>query len=120
MKFKYSSGAWYGGHFADSSHPCNCQGIAAENGKMGGIATIVVGDGKSISEGGNDGPSLEEAIANNNLIVKAPDMHIAHIENIRLIEMAIKIIKENGKMSDVVNVLNKCLKNSEKAIDNIE
>jgi hypothetical protein len=120
MKFKYSSSPWLGGHFIDPEHSCNCDGIVAFNGKMGSIATITIDNGKSISEGGNDGPSLEEAIANNNLIVKAPDMHIAHVENARLIEMAIKIIKENGKMSEVVDTLNKCLKNSEKSTAGIE
>lgn len=60
---------WYAGHLADDNHSCNCQSILAENGKMGGVGQVFVDNGKPVSEGGNDAPSLEEAKANLALIV---------------------------------------------------
>ena len=42
---------------------------------MGGIATVEVDNGKSIIDGGNDAPPLEEAKANQRLISTAPTIH---------------------------------------------
>lgn len=41
---------------------------------MGSVAQITIDNGKRISDGGNDGPPLEEAKANGRLIAAAPDM----------------------------------------------
>ena len=119
MIFKYSPAPWIGGHFADPSHSCNCASIISENGTFGAIVQIVIDNGLHISEGGNDGPTLEEAIANQNLICASPEMHIAHLENISSLEKAIKILKENGKTSDVVSLLKKCIANGEKTTKDI-
>lgn len=70
---KHTPGPWLVPHMARDDHPCNCKSILAE-GYMGAIATIQVDNGKSISEGGNDSPPLEEAKANAHLIAAAPDL----------------------------------------------
>lgn len=71
---KHSSGPWYPGHLGDESIKCNCRSIVNE-GYEGGIAQVYVDNGiLSISDGGNDCPSLEAAIANMHLIAASPDM----------------------------------------------
>ncbi|MPR62730.1 hypothetical protein D7027_13045 [Ochrobactrum intermedium] len=44
---------------------------------MGCIATVEVDNGRAVSDGGNDAPPLEEAVANMHLIAAAPDMYEA-------------------------------------------
>lgn len=71
---KHSSGPWYPGHLGDDSIGCECQYIVNE-GYAGGIAEVYIDNGiKSIADGGNDCPSLEEAIANMHLIAASPDL----------------------------------------------
>lgn len=71
---KHSPGPWYVGHLGDDTINCNCRHIVDE-GYMGGIATVHIDNGiKSISEGGNDCPPKEEAIANMHLIATSPDL----------------------------------------------
>jgi hypothetical protein len=45
-----------------------------DEGYAGGICTIHVGNGLPISEGGNDAPPLEEAIANARAIAAVPKL----------------------------------------------
>lgn len=71
---KHSSGPWYPGHLGDETIKCDCRYIVNE-GFMGGIAEVFVDNGiQSISEGGNDCPPIEEAIANMHLMAASPDM----------------------------------------------
>lgn len=75
-------GAWGAGHLSADDHSCNCPYIF-DSGCMGGIATVHVDNGLSISEGGNDGPPLEYA--------KAIQRHIATFDPktvLRLIALA--------------------------------
>lgn len=71
---KHTPKPWYPGHLGDDTIDCECAHIVDE-GHAGGIANILVDNGiRSISEGGNDCPSREEAIANMHLIAAAPDL----------------------------------------------
>ena len=76
MSEKFTPGPWHAGHFADDMHPCNCTSILAD-GYMGSIAQITVGNGKPLSQGGNDAPLDEEAKANLRLIAAAPELFAA-------------------------------------------
>ena len=58
---------------ANNAHPCNCATIFSET-CLGGIATVHVGNGMPISDGGNDCPLLPEAQANARLIAAAPEL----------------------------------------------
>lgn len=60
----------HAGHLADPDHSCKCRYIFDE-GHAGGIAEVFVDNGKLISEGGNDAPKEELAIAYMNLLVGA-------------------------------------------------
>jgi hypothetical protein len=72
---KHTPGPWHPGHLGDDSINCDCAYILSENGIMGGIGEVYVDNGiPSISEGGNDCPPLEEAVANMHLIAASPDM----------------------------------------------
>jgi hypothetical protein len=80
-------GPWYPGHLADDSSSCNCTSILAENGLMGSIAQVTVDNGLPVGEGGNDGPSFEEAKHNlRHMALMSPDNirrlleHIAELE----------------------------------------
>lgn len=64
---KATQGDWHAGHLADDDHPCGCRYVLSE-GYMGAVATVDVGNGLPISEGGNDAPPLDEAKANLALI----------------------------------------------------
>lgn len=76
-KTKWSSGPWSPGHMVDSETPCNCRGIVNQV-YAGGIATVHKDNGiRLISEGGNDCPPEEEAIANAHLIASAPMLYEA-------------------------------------------
>lgn len=72
---KHTPGPWYPGHLGSDSK-CQCANVCSES-YAGGICQITVGNGKPISDGGNDGPPREEAIANMHLISAAPDMYKA-------------------------------------------
>lgn len=60
----------HAGHLADPNHSCNCRHIFDE-GHAGGIGQVYVDNGLPISEGGNDAPQLELAIAYLKLLVGA-------------------------------------------------
>lgn len=60
----------HAGHLANPDINCNCRYIFDE-GHAGGIAEVYVDNGLSISEGGNDAPQLELAIAYLKLLVGA-------------------------------------------------
>lgn len=71
---KHSSGPWYPGHLGNDSTSCDCHHIVNE-GYAGAIAIIGLDNGiKSIADGANDCPPLEEAIANMHLIAASPDL----------------------------------------------
>ena len=74
MSNPWTPGPWHAGHMCDDTHPCTCTGILAERGPLGGVANIVVDNGKPISAGGNDGPDIATAKANARLIAAAPEM----------------------------------------------
>lgn len=72
---KHTPGPWHPGHLGDDSIDCDCTYILSEDGIMGGICEVYVDNGiLSISEGGNDCPPLEEAVANMHLIASSPDL----------------------------------------------
>lgn len=73
MSGNWTSGPWVPGHFADDGHKCDCRYILSEN-YMGAVATIHVGNGELVGEGGNDAPPLKEAQANARLIAAAPEL----------------------------------------------
>jgi hypothetical protein len=67
---KCTQGDWSTPHICEPDVNCNCRYILCE-GYAGSVATVEVGDGKSISDGGNDCPPIEEAVANGALIAAA-------------------------------------------------
>lgn len=71
---KHTPGPWMVPHFACDDHPCDCVYVLGEHGGMGSLAEVTVDNGLPISEGGNDGPDLEQAKANAHLIAAAPEM----------------------------------------------
>lgn len=74
MLSEATKGPWYPGHLCDDTHSCNCASILSETGIFGAVASVHVNNGLSISDGGNDAPSEEEAKANQRLIAAAPDL----------------------------------------------
>lgn len=72
-KGKFTDGPWYPGHLGDETIKCECRSIVSET-CMGGVAEVFVDNGLPISDGGNDAPPREEAIANMHLISTAPQM----------------------------------------------
>lgn len=82
METKHTPGEWYLPHFADKSTSCNCPFVLSEK-YAGSICVIDIDNGKPISDGGNDSPPLEEAIANAKLITAAPVLLEACIEALR-------------------------------------
>ena len=50
---------------------CDCTSILAENGYMGGVCTMCIGNDLPVGEGGNDAPTKEEAAAYARFFVKA-------------------------------------------------
>lgn len=81
-KATYTKGPWDGPHFARDDISCNCTSVVSE-GYAGAIATIHFDNGKTIDDGGNGCPPLEEAKANARLIAAAPQMFEA-LQNILL------------------------------------
>jgi hypothetical protein len=73
---KITPGPWSPGHIADDTTSCNCASIVSDY-FAGSIAYVTVDNGKSIRDGGNDGPPLEQAKANSHLIAAAPDLYEA-------------------------------------------
>lgn len=73
MGAQHTPGPWSPGHMANNAHPCNCATIFSET-CLGGVATVHVGNGMPISDGGNDCPALPEAQANARLIAAAPEL----------------------------------------------
>lgn len=71
---KHTPPPWYPGHLGNEEVNCDCRYIIAENGLMGGIGEVYLDNGLLISEGGNDAPDLETAIANMHLIAASPEM----------------------------------------------
>lgn len=68
----HTPGPWHPGHLG-SELSCQCANVVDE-GYAGGICTVHIDNGKPISEGGNDSPPRDEAIANMHLISAAPDL----------------------------------------------
>ena len=56
-------GPWHPGHMGDDGSACECATISSET-CMGGIAMVLVDNGRRIADGGNDAPSRPEAIRN--------------------------------------------------------
>ncbi len=67
IEAKATPGEWSTPHLSEPDVNCQCRYILCE-GYAGSVATVEVGDGKSISDGGNDCPPLGEAMANGSLI----------------------------------------------------
>lgn len=74
----YTQGEWWIPHFVKNHNDpagCKCTFVLHE-GYCGSIATIGVDNGiKSIADGGNDCPPIEEAIGNAKLICASPKMY---------------------------------------------
>lgn len=68
-----TAGPWYPGHLGSDS-TCQCRSIVDDGTYMGAIASVHVGNGLPIGEGGNDAPPAEEAAANMRHIARcSPD-----------------------------------------------
>lgn len=85
---KHTPGPWIPGCIVSDDCACNCTAILAPV-YMGSVANVSVDNGKSISEGGNDSPPLEEAKANARLISAAPDL-LEALKDLRSV-----VIREN-------------------------
>lgn len=70
---KHTPGPWYPGHLGSESS-CQCRSIVDDGQYVGAIATVNVGNGLPIGEGGNDAPPVSEATANMHLIAAAPEL----------------------------------------------
>ena len=74
MSNKHTPGPWEIPHLADDNCMCDCSSVVEQR-YAGGICHIHVDNGiKSISDGGNDCPPLDEAKANAHLIAAAPEL----------------------------------------------
>ena len=74
-----SPGPWHAGHLCRDDHPCDCPYVLDE-GHAGGICDVKVDNGLPVGEGGNDGPSREEAKANQRHIAfNNPDFALSAI-----------------------------------------
>jgi hypothetical protein len=84
---KHTPGPWYPGHLGSESK-CQCTSVVSEA-YFGSICQVSTNNGKTVSEGGNDAPPKNEAIANMHLIAASPDMlqalkscaHVMHVSN---------------------------------------
>lgn len=99
MSISHTPGPWSPGHMANNAHPCNCATIFSEK-CLGGVATVHVGNGMPISDGGNDCPLLPEAQANARLIAAAPELLDALREAKALADMAVMSDDQDGTPSD--------------------
>ncbi len=71
---EHTPGPWMVPHLADDECKCNCTSIVEGN-YAGGIGQVFVDNGiKMITDGGNDCPPLNEAMANARLMAMAPEM----------------------------------------------
>lgn len=70
---QHTPGPWHAGCFLDATSKCQCTFILSE-GYCGSIAVVSVDNGKSIGDGGNDSPPLDEARANARLLAAAPEL----------------------------------------------
>lgn len=86
---EHTKGPWYPGHLGSDSS-CQCRSIVDDGKYMGAIASVHVGNGLPIGEGGNDAPPADEAAANMKLIAAAPE----------LLDM-LKAIKQHGELACV-------------------
>ena len=83
----HTPGPWRAGCITDPQSACDCASILDEGRYMGGIAQVYVHNGiDNISQGGNDCPPRDEAIANALLIAAAPDMFGAMTEFCRRVD----------------------------------
>ena len=71
----FTKGPWHVMCITNADTDCDCGYILDEGGTC--IGQVFVDDGKLVSDGGNDSPPLEEAMANASLIAAAPDMYEA-------------------------------------------
>jgi hypothetical protein len=86
-ELKHTPGPWHVGCLGGEG-TCQCRNVLDE-GYAGGIATIHMSNGiASISEGGNDAPPRDEAIANMRLIAAAPDLLEVARECLELAKLA--------------------------------
>lgn len=69
---KHTPGPWHVGHLGGDGN-CQCRTVVDE-GYAGGVCTVHLGNGLPVGEGGNDAPTLEEAVANMHMIAAAPDL----------------------------------------------
>jgi hypothetical protein len=86
---KTTQGKWGTGCLG-SGNSCQCSYILNE-GIAGAIATVHIDNGLLISEGGNDAPPREEAIANMNFIA---EIHNSYMDIIELITVNEKLLEE--------------------------
>jgi hypothetical protein len=86
---RFTQGPWYPGHLGRIDHSCECSTIVSDY-YEGGIATVHVNNDKPVSDGGNDAPPYEEAVANMHMISAVTDLYEAlkaAEEELRLIRM---------------------------------
>ena len=98
---EHTKGPWCTGCFVNPDTKCQCKGIQSE-GYAGGIATIHVDNGiKLITEGANDCPPLNEAIANAHLIASAPDLIELHLAEQSFLKFLLMAINEGDPISEI-------------------
>jgi len=111
-KLNYTKGEWHLPHFVtnkDNPESCQCVFVLNE-GICGSIADIQIDNGKQISEGGNDCPPLEEAIANAKLICSAPKMYellIKMTHQFKMIKHECKANSYNSTIEQAESLLKK-------------
>lgn len=94
---RHTPGPWQVPHFATDS-PCECRSVVALACYPGAICEIFADNGKSIGDGGNGAPPLEQAKANARLIAAAPDLLAA----CKLAIAAIKGREHTGFLEDAI------------------
>ncbi len=98
---KHTPTPWWLPCLCDDTSSCNCTSICEET-YAGGICSVHVSNGiSSVSEGGNDAPSKNEAKANAAFIVKSVNCHDDLLE---ALESAFIVLttKTNEILTDMV------------------
>lgn len=77
----------HAGHLADPDMACDCPYIF-DQGHLGGIGEVYIDNGKLISDGGNDAPKRELAIAYLKLLVGAVNALPALLDEVESVRKA--------------------------------
>ncbi len=92
-------GPWSIPHLSENCGKCRCPYILSEC-FFGSVADISVDNGKKVSEGGNDGPPMEQAIANGKLI---PSLRNIAPQLIAVVRAAAEVHKKHAHHDDCLD-----------------